>query len=97
IITGPGQGGGPQIRVFNGIGQVENNGFFAYASHLRTGVQVTAADINDDGKDEIITGAGPGGGPQIRAFSADGGVVHNGFFAYDKSFRGGVNVAVGEF
>ncbi|MFA6394042.1 MAG: hypothetical protein WCW25_04185, partial [Patescibacteria group bacterium] len=47
-----------------------------------------------DGKDEVIVGAGNGGGPHVRIFSADG-KIKNQFFAYDSRFRGGVRVAAG--
>jgi hypothetical protein len=57
-------------------------------------VNVAAGDIDSDGVDEIITGAGPGGGPQVRIFAA-GGKVKGQFFAYDSGFRGGVRVAAG--
>ncbi|MDP1892291.1 MAG: VCBS repeat-containing protein, partial [Gemmatimonadaceae bacterium] len=48
-----------------------------------------------DGKSEIVTGAGPGGGPHVRIFRQDGTAV-GGFMAYSTTFRGGVNVAVGD-
>jgi hypothetical protein len=50
-------------------------------------------DIDNDSKAEIITGAGPGGGPHVRAFKADGTVMA-GFMAYAPTFKGGVDVAV---
>ncbi|MCF7820794.1 MAG: hypothetical protein K9M44_05020, partial [Candidatus Pacebacteria bacterium] len=52
-------------------------------------------DLNGDGTKEIITGAGQGGGPHVRVFSKDGKPLIGGFFAYDRDFRGGVNVAAG--
>ncbi|MFZ5364342.1 MAG: FG-GAP repeat domain-containing protein, partial [Patescibacteria group bacterium] len=48
-----------------------------------------------DGKSEIVTGAGPGGGPHVRIFRQDGTAI-GGFMAYATTFRGGVNVAVGD-
>src|SRR4029079_11796360 len=50
-------------------------------------------DVNGDGRADLITGAGPGGGPHVRAFS---GLDHSelaSFFAYPASFAGGVFVA----
>ncbi|TSC96056.1 MAG: Peptidase S8 and S53, subtilisin, kexin, sedolisin [Parcubacteria group bacterium Athens1014_10] len=44
----------------------------------------------------IVTGAGNGGGPHVRAFNSNGFPGSFNFFAYDKNFRGGVNVAVGD-
>jgi len=94
IITGAGPGGGPQVRIFDRAGRVRGQ-FFAYDKNFRGGVNVAAGDINQDGTDEIITGAGPGGGPHVRIFDRRGKVIEQ-FFAYDKNFRGGVNVAAGD-
>jgi len=96
IVTGTDKGGGPQIRVFNNQGKLINPGFFAYASNFRGGVNVAVADLNGDGWLEIVAGAGYGGGPHVRVFAPDGRLINPGFFAYDKSFRGGVNVAAGD-
>src|SRR5205814_4401879 len=49
---------------------------------------------------EIVTGAGPGGGPHVRTFLSNGtpaaGQAGDGFFAYGPTFTGGVSVAVGD-
>ena len=94
IIIGAGPGGGPQVRVYDFNGRPLLN-FFAYDKNFRGGVNVAAGDINGDGRAEIITGAGPGGGPHVRYFNNKGELVDQ-FFAYDKNFRGGVNVAAGD-
>jgi hypothetical protein len=96
IVTGTKQGGGPHVRVFSMNGKLLNTGFFAYASSFRGGVNVAVGDVDGDGKAEIITGAGVGGGPQVRVFTREGVQIGNGFFAYNASFRGGVNVAAGD-
>jgi hypothetical protein len=52
---------------------------------------VAARDINGDGIDDIIVGAGPGGLPQTRIFDGfDLDVIHN-VFAFG-AFSGGVFV-----
>lgn len=94
IIVGAGAGGGPQVRVFDLNGKARLN-FFAYDKNFRGGVNVAAGDLDNDGRAEIITGAGYGGGPHVRFFN-DKGEVTGSFFAYDKNFRGGVNVAAGD-
>jgi hypothetical protein len=56
---------------------------------------VASGNIDGLGPDEIITGAGSGGGPHVKAFSraTDGNLsTVSSFFAYDPSFRGGVEV-----
>lgn len=94
IVMGTGAGGGPVVRVFNLAGQ-ELNAFFAYDPNMRQGVDVALADVNGDGLDEIITAAGPGGGPNVKVFDRDGKQLAS-FFAYDAAFRGGVSIAGGD-
>ncbi|MBI4121746.1 MAG: VCBS repeat-containing protein [Parcubacteria group bacterium] len=96
IVTGTKLGGGPHVRLFNMYGRLLTPGFFAYASNFRGGVNVAVADLDGDGKGEIITGAGFGGGSQVRVFGSDGVQIGSDFFAYQASFRGGVNVAAGD-
>ncbi len=94
IITGAGPGGGPQVRIFNTAGRLVST-FFAYDPNFRGGIDVAAGDINANGQAEIITGAGPGGGPHIRVFDYRGRELST-FFAYESDFRGGVNVSSGD-
>ncbi|MDD5252169.1 MAG: S8 family serine peptidase [Patescibacteria group bacterium] len=94
IVVGAGPGGGPHVRVFD-INTRPIGGFFAFDQNFRGGVSVAAGDTDGDGRDEIIVGAGPGGGPHVRVFEADGTPV-GGFFAFDQKFRGGVSVAAGD-
>lgn len=95
IITSPGPGGGPHVRVFSGADGSEIMGFMAYSESFTGGVRVAAGDVNNDGFDDIITSPGPGGGPHVRVFSGNGGGEITGFMAYDPSFTGGVYVASG--
>ena len=56
---------------------------------------LAVSNVMDDNNEEIITGAGMGGGPNVAIFDFKG-KIKSSFFAYDKNFRGGVNVAVGD-
>jgi hypothetical protein len=102
LATGAGPGGGPHVRLFNTAGggvAPLGPGFFAYNPAFTGGVTVAVADLDGDGVAEIVTGAGPGGGPHVRLFKvnpATGEAVPlgPGFFAYDAGFHGGVRVAV---
>jgi hypothetical protein len=53
---------------------------------------VGAIDVNGDGRDEVLTGAGFGGGPHVKAFDLATGTTPLSFFAFDASFTGGVFV-----
>jgi hypothetical protein len=96
IITGPDQGGGPDVRVFDGTTHALVREFLAYGPFFVGGVRVAAGDVNGDGKADIITGAGPSGSPNVEVFSgADNAVLFN-FDAYGPFFTGGVYVAAGD-
>jgi len=96
IITGAGPGGGPHVKVFNGVDNSLLYSFQAYDPAFRGGVTVAAGDVNGDGLSDIITGAGPGGGPHVKAFSGKDGSLVTSFFAYAAVFTGGVNVTTGD-
>ena len=97
IITGAGPGGGPHVEVFSGADVTRFElfspydaafyesvlgGFFAYDPFFPGGVHVAAGDVDGDGRADIITGAGPGGGPHVEFFNgAD--VMRFGFFSPD--------------
>jgi hypothetical protein len=98
IITGAGAGGGPHVRVLSGADGSVLSDFFAYDAAFRGGVTVAAGDVTGDGNHEVITGAGPGGGPHVQAFEILVGAITRlrSFYAYDPSFAGGVFVSAGD-
>jgi hypothetical protein len=103
IITGAGVGGFPHIKVFSGKDLSLIASFFAFDQAFAGGVTVASGDIDGLPGDEIVVGAGAGGGPNVRTFKLVNGRIEQlagplgSFFAYDPSFTGGVNVAVGNF
>jgi subtilisin-like proprotein convertase family protein len=96
IVTAPGPGGGPDIRVFDGATGQKIDEFMAYSPLFTGGVFVAVADVNGDGFADIITGAGAGGGPEVKVFSGKDGHVIWDFMAYSPFFNGGVTVAGGD-
>src|SRR5262249_55570772 len=94
-------GGGPHVQVFNPFTGNLQFSFFAYDPSFRGGVRVATGDVTGDGVPDIITAAGPGGGPHVKVFDGLTGfsglkaVEVRSFFAYDPSFTGGVFVASG--
>src|SRR5439155_1079079 len=93
IITAPGPGGGPHVRVFDGQTFAVAREFMAYDPAFTGGVFVAASMIDFDNQADIITGAGAGGGPHVKVFDGKSGATPSSFFAYVPAFRGGVNVA----
>jgi FtsP/CotA-like multicopper oxidase with cupredoxin domain len=112
IVVGAGPGGGPQVNIFDGqTGNILTQ-FFAYDQSFRGGVTVAVGDVDGSSFNSVITGAGPGGGPNVRTFrnsrffDIDAARILPGnqsismnqtgsFFAYETSYTGGVQVAVG--
>ncbi len=96
IIVGAGLGSEPRVTVLRQDGS-QVGSFLAYASTLGVGINVIACDLTGDGVNEIVTSPQRGGGPHIRVWSAMGDAIdQGGFFAYEESFRAGVNLACGD-
>jgi hypothetical protein len=95
IIVGSGEGTRPEVKVYSRFGWRLAGPYLAYDHLFRGGVRVAATDLDHDGRAEIITGAGPGGGPQVRTFSAYWKPLGN-FMATVPSYRGGVFVTAGD-
>lgn len=91
-------GAGPHVRTFTLDGDAASAGpeFLAYDGAFRGGVHVAAGDLDGDGDDEIVTGAGYSGGPHVRVFGLDGTARHDGFLVYSASFTGQTMVALPE-
>ena len=64
------------------------------------GVKVAVGDVNGDRTPDLITAAGAGGGPAVRVFDGTTGQplpgVLGNLFAFEASFRGGLNVATAD-
>ena len=87
IVAGPGTGGlGAIVRVFNASG-ASTSSFTAYEATFTGGVRVAVGDTNGDGRDDIITTAGPTGGARIRGFN--NGVEVLNALAFDGTSRFG--------
>jgi hypothetical protein len=87
---------GPRIAIYkyvNGVATKVRE--FVTFQGLNGAARLASGDINGDGKDEIIAGAEPGGGPRVNVFDENGNIVLT-QYVYDAAFRGGVDVASGD-
>jgi hypothetical protein len=98
IIVGPASGGSPLVKVFNGPdGKLMKS--FTVLSPAYNGVYLAAADLDGDGKADIIAGAGGGSAtalqPMVRIYSgANPSKILTSYLVDDPTFHGGVRVAV---
>ncbi|QGJ70078.1 Hypothetical protein PBC10988_17670 [Planctomycetales bacterium 10988] len=95
IITAPGAGGGPHVKVFSSDDASLLQNFYAYDPSFVGGVRVGAADINQDGYADILTVPGPSGGPHTRAFDGTDLSDLASFFSGDSGNTDGLFVAGG--
>jgi hypothetical protein len=104
LVVSAGFSGGPRISGYDGAslagGDPQHlfNDFFAFEETLRNGAYVALGDLNGDGHDDMIFGAGPGGSPRVLALDGQAAIAGSevplaNFFAGDTSSRNGVRVA----
>lgn len=73
----------------------QDNSFLAFDQNFEGGAAVALADLGGDGVEEVVVGAGPGGGPEVRIFRSDGSYI-NSFYAYSENFDKGISIAAGD-
>jgi hypothetical protein len=95
-VTGAMAGGAPHVLVRRQSDNTVVRSFYAYDPNFHGGVNVAFGDVNDDGYKDIVTAAGPGGGPHVKVFSGKDNSTLASFYAYNTGLANGVNVAVGD-
>lgn len=97
--TGAGPGGAPQVNVYSSLDNSLITSLLAFEPSFSGEVSTAVADVNYDGISDLIAGAGPGGGPRVIVFNGATNftTVLQDFFAFDQSFKGGVDVAGADF
>lgn len=97
-ITGTGQGGGPQVRIFSKDGAIKGQ-FFAFNKNSRNGIKVLAAYTNKGirGNRANIAIAEAGNSlPEVRIYDSKG-MLKGSFYAFQKKFQGEINLAAADF
>jgi len=93
VVTGAGAGGSPVVAVWDPNTGALLAQFMAYAEDFTGGVRVGINDGNTDGIADILTGAGPGGGPQVNVFNFPALDLLFSFYSGDPTNTGGVFVS----
>ncbi len=70
--------------------------FLAFLEDYQDGVKVSGADVDGDGKAEIIAAPTSNYIPEVRTFETDGSPARFNKLVYENDFRGGVDVAGGD-
>jgi hypothetical protein len=100
IITSPRNSKPPTIKVFSLQGTNLNYNFNAYDVNYKGGVSIAVADVNNDGKAEIITVPMTKATAEVKVYGLVGGKyfsqVATKFIAYSKSYTGGAALSVGD-
>ena len=68
----------------------------AFSASFRGALSVASGDLDGDGRDEIVVGAGPGGAPTIKVFDETGRALFDPFTAYTSLANPGVEVRVSD-
>ncbi len=83
----------PEVKIFRSGGKLKKN-FMAFEKSFHGGGFISTGNIKGGKRfDEIIVGAGPGGGPRVKVFNKNGKKTKIDFTAFELGFRGGVDVA----
>lgn len=93
IVIGAGTGDVPMVRVYDAKGKLIKS-FLAYPQSFLGGVRVAVADLDGDGKAEIVSTPGPGGGPHVRIFNGQFESLNKDFFAFSNDMRDGITPAI---
>ncbi len=96
LATGAAFGASPVVRVFDASAGVERFRFLAYEQNYTGGVATAVGDVDGDGIPDIVTAVAFGGGPRVRVFSGKDASVLQDYYAYESTFTGGLNLAVGD-
>ena len=100
-VTAPGFGHTPLVRVWDGVTGDPVPGsagaFLAFGKGVTPGVWVSAADVDGDGKVDILAAARTPQGTVVRSFAGDGSGLIAQFTAAGPAFRLGVSLGSADF
>ena len=104
LIVAEGAGGTPTVAVYDGTGtHALVTSFDAFESTFTGGTYIASADLNNDGRAEVVVGAAEDGGPRVKVYDG-ASLTATGtptalidFLAIeDTGFRGGVRLSLGD-
>ena len=101
VIVTPDGGGGPIVRVFDGLTNAMVANFFALDPGFRGGLRIATGDVNHDGTADLIVTAGAGGGPRVAVYdgtslTSNPTRLAGDFFTFAPDLRSGSWVTSGD-
>jgi hypothetical protein len=93
LVLGTGTGVATKIQVYDRDFALFRE-WFAYEKYFKGGVHVAVGDIDGDGEEEIVAGAGVGKKPLIKVFDATGKLKYGEWEAYSALGTPGIDVRV---
>jgi len=91
LLIGAGQGTQPKVSIYD-FNLTKLHEWLAWEYWFTGGVPVTGGDVNGDGVDEIIVGAGPGKKPIVKVFDKTGKQLYDEITVYSSLDNPGVEV-----
>jgi hypothetical protein len=91
IILGSGIGIEPKVGIYTWDYQFLNS-WLAFEPSFTGGINVAAGDVDGNGIDEVVVGAGPGKPPVVRTFDSNGTQIYDEFQAYSSFTKPGIVV-----
>ncbi len=93
MVLGTGTGIATKVQLYNPDFTLFRE-WFAFEKYFKGGVHVAVGDIDGDGIEEIVVGAGAGKKPLIKVFDDSGRVKYGEFQAYTTLGNPGIEVRV---
>ncbi|CAN5226922.1 hypothetical protein BH11PLA2_BH11PLA2_21270 [soil metagenome] len=97
LITVPGPGGEPRVRVLDGRNRAVMGDFLAFDPAFNTGLTVDTSDLTRNGRADLIVGTDAGVPSVVRIFDAINGKRIGELQPFPPRFQGGVRVAAYDF
>jgi hypothetical protein len=94
LAVAGGYGNKSQVFIFNNKSELSSQ--FIFENQYTGGLNLSAGDINGDGKDEIIITKSFSGDGKVYIYDSTGWQSGQ-FVAYNNGFKGGLRTAVGDF
>jgi RHS repeat-associated protein len=96
IIAGADGNVAPKAKVFSGANGSLVRTMDLSPLGLTNGVRVATADLNGDGKAEVIVGGGAGSPARVAAYDGATNMALFNYLPFGAAFRGGVTLAAGD-